>query len=281
MKKRTLLIILLLILALTLPAAAQAGGQAGIKSKSRTKMDFVKITRITPRTFSHLLKPVKMPVHLEVEYELKSKPAGKLVFKCFRYTKGGKIAEIKALKKSVPVKKGKETKRMVTKPLVLPPNDDTLYVYMVASLVSNKKELAFSSSKNFIAGSYRLYPEKGAPERDFIRRIGIQPRIGSDVDTNKATTFNITLNYSIMSKKYGYVDVLFQDLTDLGTPKAWKIATIAIPKGKGKISLKPSMFFENALAGKNMGITILLWLKPIDNTADAIRISEYFLRRSR
>jgi hypothetical protein len=264
-----------------LPAAAS------VKSKSRNKIDNIEIRKITPRTFSHLLKPVNMPMHMELGYELKSEEKGKIIVKVFKYSGKGKmkgtLTEAKNFIKTVEVKKGKSSTYVITPFFVLPENDDCVEIFVVASLVGSKgQELAFSSSKNFISGSFKVFPGKDKPTRDFVRRIGIQPRINTDIETNATTNFNIILNYSVMSRQQAYVELIFQDMADIGTNKgAWRIATVSLPKGTGKVSLQPSLFFENDLAGRNMGISILLWTNPLERSQDALKISEYFLKKKK
>ena len=118
-------------------------------------------------------------------------------------------------------------------------------LFIVASLTGPKgRELAFSSSKNFVAGTFKVFPNNKKPTRDYVRRIDIQPRPNSDIDTGKAVTFHLILDYAVASKEIGYVDVLFQNMADLGTARALKVVTLAVPKGQGKISLKPVSFLR-------------------------------------
>lgn len=279
MRKRLILIAALLIFAL---AICPAFGQA--KSKSRNNQDEVAIKKITPRGMAYLLKPVDLPISLEAEYNLKTQKTGKLVvyfFKVISSAKSGemKLEEIKSMKKVYPVKKGTGVINHVSKSLKIGINEKAVQVYTVISLVDNKgKELAFSTSKNFVQGTYRVIPEKKNPDGDYIREISVTPKRNSEIPVNKISAFDIQVQYSLKSKSMAYIDVNFSSRADMGTGRAWNTATFAVPKGAGKVIIKPEIFFRKDLAQKNMGIGIIYWLNPLVSSQDYIRIVDYFLR---
>ncbi len=251
-----------------------------VKNVSNNEKDTVKITKITPRTLSHLLKPINYQVTAEVDYNLATQTEGKIVFQVIMVNSKGEASELTSSRKIYPITGGSGVKQVSSGPVQFKTEDDVTMLFMVASLTGPRgRELAFSSSKNFVAGTFKIFPDNRKATRDFIRRIDIQPRPNSDIITGKSSDFHIILDYGIQSEEIGYVDVLFQKMSDVGTAQALKMVTLAVPRGQGKISLKPVLFFEDNLAGNNIGITIFLWTEPLKAAADVIRINEYFLKK--
>jgi len=273
MRKKILpaLISLFIFLIIGHPVFAQT------KSVSRNRVDSIKITRITPRTLTQLLKPVNMPINMEIEYNLRSEKTGKVVITAYKF-KAGRLDEVSDLRRVYRVNKGKKTIRHTTPILKIPKKDNTIFVYVVASLVGSRgKELAFSSSKEIVSGSYKIFESNSKPTGNYIRLISISPKTGSDIKTETPTEFDIVLNYSVRRVDIAYVTVVFCRPAELGTGRNWKSATVAVPGGKGKIRLKPLVNFPKNLAGKNMAMSITLWLEPLKGSEDYIWIRDYFL----
>jgi len=279
MKRRFFFIVLFLAL---LILCSQA--YADTNYKSRNGIDSIKITKITPRSLSHLLKPVNMPVHLELDYKLKTAKKGKVVVYFYKIYKKGitkkmEFKEITHLRKVYSVKKGRKIFLHVSDPVVIKANERVIQLYTAASLVNDKgKELAFSTSKNFISGTYKIFPDKKASSRDYLIRLGVKPETGSILKTEKTVKFEISLKYSLATRQIAYIDILFADVSELGTGRCWVSATVAVPKGSGKILLRPEVFFGKNFKGNNMGIGISYWLRPLKESMAYLKIIDYFLR---
>ena len=271
-------LLLILVFSLTMNSFA------GVNSKSRNKIDSIKITKITPRSLSCLLKPVNMPVNLEILYNLKSSEKGKVVIYFYKVYRKGiakklDIKEIKQLRQVYEVKKGEKSISYSSKPIKIGKDEKIYELYTATSLVDEKnKEVAFSTSKNIISGTYEIVPGKKTPTKDFIRQIAIKPGIGSQLVTGKTTDFQITLQYSLKSKPMAFVVVTFADVSELGTGLCWHSSTFSVPRGQGKLIIKPRVFLAKNLSQKNMGIGISYWLNPLKNSITLLRVVDYFLR---
>lgn len=277
MRRRFLLWVVIFAI-LTISANAQ------VKVASRNKIDFIKITKITPRSLSFLPKPINMPIHLEVEYDLKSQKTGKVVITVYKVQIDKKnrvsLHRMSGLTKVFKVNRGRRTIRHVTPPVRISKRDDATILLTVASLLDKHgNEVAFSSSKNIISGTYKIFLSNKKPTRDFIRRISISPPTGSDISTGKLTKFSLILQYSLKSRPVAYIDVLFTDISELGTGRCWKVVTVAVPKSVGKVKINPVIEFNNSLAGRNMGIDIFYWLDPLKAAYENLRVVEYFLKK--
>ncbi len=279
MKKHYFLwLILLLVFVVTCPSFA------GVNTKSRNGQDTITISKITPRSFSCLLKPVNMPVNLEVLYDLKTTDKGKVVIYFYKvYRKGISkkldIVEIKELRKVFVIKKGQSSISYVSPPLKIAKDEKIYEIYTAASLVDDKnKEQAFSTSKNFIAGTYEIIPGKEAPDKDTIQEIGIKPRTGTNITAGQITDFQISLKYSLKTAPLAYIVVTFSDISEMGTGLCWHSSTITVPRGQGKLVVKPSVYFSKNLAGKNMGVGISYWIDPLKNSLSLLRFVDYFLK---
>lgn len=253
-------------------------------SKSRNGIDKIEIKRIAPRSRSYLLKPVNMPVHLNIEYNLKSQKKAKIVIYFYKLLRRGISprmypVEMTKLRKVFTIKKGKGSMVYVSKPVKIGLDEKVVELYTATSLVNIRgKELAFSTSKNIIGGSYRIFPENKNPDGNYIKKIGVSPPIGTDIKTGNTVKFEIALNYSLKAKPFAYIDILFTDVASLGTGRCWDSATIAVPKGRGKIILKPEVYVNKNLSGTNLALGIVYWLKPLKNSKSYLRIKDYFLR---
>lgn len=277
-KNNFLLMVLLLLFVLTSASFAQ------VNTKSRNGQDSVEITKITPRSLSSLLKPVNMPINLEVLYDLKTAGKGKVVicfYKVYRkgISKNLDIVEIKEMRKVFTISKGKANISYISIPLKIAKDEKIYTVYTVASLLDSKnKEQAFSTSKNMVAGTFEIIPGKGAPERDAIQEIGIKPRTGSSITAGQTTDFQISMKYSLKTKEMAYVVVTFSDISEMGTGLCWHSSTFTVPRGQGKLVIKPTVYFAKNLSGKNMGVGISLWLDPLKNSLALLRFVDYFLK---
>jgi len=279
MKKKLLYILVFLFIILLSPQIF-----ARTHSKSRNGIDEIKIVRITPRSRSYLLKPVNMPVHLKIEYKLKSRKKAKIVIYFYKLTRRGVSSrmhpvEIKKLRKVFTIKEGTGSMVFVSDPVQIGLDEKVVELYTATSLVGMRgKELAFSTSKNIIAGSYRIFLEDKQPDGDYIKEIGVSPSRGADIKTGGMAKFEISLHYSLQAKPFAFIDVLFTDVASLGTGRCWDSATVAVPKGRGKIILKPEVFVNKNLSGTNLALGIVYWLKPLSNSKNYLRIKDYFLR---
>lgn len=278
MKKNILWLILLIVL------ISVSSSFAGVNSKSRNGQDTITITKITPRSLSYLLKPVNMPINLEVLYDLKTGEKGKVVIYFYKvYRKGIStkldIVEIKELRKVFNVSRGKKNLSFISSPLKIGKDEKIYEIYTAASLMDMKnKEQAFSTSKNFVAGTYEIIPGKDAPDRDSLQEIGIKPRTGTTITTGKTTDFQIAMKYSLRTKSQAYIVVIFSDISEMGTGLCWHSSTFTVPKGQGKLVIKPSVYFSKNLSGKNMGVGISYWLDPLQNSLTLLRFVDYFLK---
>ena len=271
-------LVLLLVFMLTSPLFAD------VNTKSRNGQDSIVITKITPRSLSSLLKPVNMPVNMEVQYNLKTADKGKVVicfYKVYRkgISKNLDIVEIKDMRKVFSVAKGQKSISYISLPLKIAKDEKIYTVYTAASLLDQKnKEQAFSTSKNFIAGTYEIIPGKDAPTRDLIQEIGIKPRTGTSITAGQTTDFQISMKYSLKTKSMAYVVVTFSDISEMGTGLCWHSSTFTVPRGQGKLVIKPSVYFPKSLSGKNMGVGISYWLDPLKNSLALLRFVDYFLK---
>ncbi|MCD4784209.1 MAG: hypothetical protein K8T10_10350 [Candidatus Eremiobacteraeota bacterium] len=280
--KKKFIYICMLILSLIFLLSPQI--LARTHSKSRNGIDKIEIKRITPRSRSYLLKPVNMPVHMKIEYNLKSKKKAKIVIYFYKFIQKGISpgmfpVEMTNLRKVITIDKGKGSMVYISKPVKIGLDEKVIELYTATSLVDMRgKELAFSTSKNMVGGSYRIFPENKQPDGNYIRKIGVSPPIGTDIKTGNTAKFEISLNYSLKAKPFAFIDILFTDVASLGTGRCWDSATIAVPKGRGKIILKPEVYVNKNLSGTNLGLGIIYWLKPLSNSENYLRIKDYFLR---
>lgn len=272
------IVVIICLLTASMPVFAQA------KSESRNQQDTIRITKIAPRGLSFLPKPVNMPFHMEIEYDLKTQDTGNVAVYFFKVTRRGaagalKMEEVPGLKKVYPVKKGKASITHISSNITVAEKDPVVEIYAVTSLVDSKgKELAFSTSKNIINGTYRIIQDKNSPERNSIRQLGVVPRPGTEIQTGRTTPFDIQLQYSLQSQELAFIDILFMDRADLGTGLCWNSATITIPKGTGKLIIRPEIYLDSNFSGHNMGIGIVYWLNPLRNSQFYLKIVDYFIK---
>ncbi|MCE1248536.1 MAG: hypothetical protein LWY06_18010 [Firmicutes bacterium] len=284
MKKFFCLLVLSVLMAAAMISSGYCKDTELVRSVTKNHIDSVEITKITPRSLAYLPKPVKIPYVMEIKYALKSLPDAKLVVHFYRTNSGEKVkslslGEINKLRKTYNVKKGSNVFLHVSDPVEVGLDEKIKEVYAVVSLVNSKgQELAFSSSKNIIAGSFKIYPDKRAAENDKITYLNVTPKKRSEIKSNQVSKFEIDMEYSLKSRKIGYIDFLFMDVADLGTGRCWSAATIAVPPGRGKISVSPEIFFSSNLSGRNMGIGIIYWLDPLRTSWNYLKISDYFIK---
>jgi hypothetical protein len=284
MKKIISITALLILMAVSVFSTGYCESKEQVHTVTKNGIDKIEITKITPRSLAYLPKPVKIPFYMEIKYNLKSLADAKIVVHFYRMNnKGGakntNLGEINKLRKTYNVKKGANLFVHISDNVEVGENEKVTDIYTVVSLVNSKgQELAFSSSKNVVAGTYKIYPEKRAAENDKLTYLNVTPKKRSEIKSGSINKFQIDLEYSLKSRKIGFIDILFMDVADLGTARCSSAATVVVPPGRGKISINPEILIGPDLAGKNMGIGIIYWLDPLRTSWNYLKISDYFVK---
>lgn len=269
---------------------AQSAWADGLSSKSHTGVDSLVITKITPRTGADIPAPAELPFTMEVSYRLKSAPVAKVRVGVFLWKPGLGAGRVGAKKGLVPLCKITEkTLRnsqgktvLVTPPVKLAQasQSNTQVVVIVNMQNGNKKELCWASSYNFLRGSLVVRPASKGAGRDTITVMSCLPKVGN-LTAGKNYTFVVNFQYSLKSKKYGFVNFEWGDNARRGNLGPWYNVCVPVKSGTGVVKMVSGNYlFPSSWAEKKMNMEVFYRVAPLGGTITMNSYGPWTIKRA-
>lgn len=284
---------LVLVTSLLTWGAGPAAPEAGFENrKSHTGQDSVQIDKVTPRTGSDLPTPSILPFTLEVSYTLKSAPKGKLRVGLFRWRPGGSTRRTAdgrlgtGLEQLIPplekdITRGTGVKVLTTDPVILKAVSslDSQVIAVVNIQDPNKKELCWAASYNRLRGRLDARTEAGTPSSDSMVVLSFHPKPGNLL-TGHGHAFRVTLQYTLKSKPWGFVNVELGERSSLDQGAPWYSAVVPVKQGKGLVTITTSdIFMPNAMAQRRLEMVLPFRIDPLGGTVSVARYGPWTLVR--
>ncbi|MCD6310755.1 MAG: hypothetical protein J7M18_08555 [Candidatus Eremiobacteraeota bacterium] len=258
-------------------------GFGASETESLNNKDAVFISKITPRTSSILIPPARFPFYLEIEYNLVSLP--KAYIEVGVYKKDlKKAAESESITRPriFPITAGKGALLVTTDIISIEPQKVNQEVTVIASLKDNTdKELAYSTSRNIVAGKRKVIKSSSRSNADFFQVLGVRPPENSVLPLGKPVNFIFKVNYGVLSRPYAYANFEFADVSQVGTGMAWYIIVVPLEKGRGLMEITVPMTLPESLKGRRMGIGVPFRVEPLGGCTSFTALQSYTFSTSK
>lgn len=248
---------------------------------SKTGKDSIRISAILPSTSAYVLSPAKLTYSAKLQYSLTSYNQGTIVLNLYRLPETGAI-EILAPPYKTPVPGGNGARMLCLQDILIdkaPRENEKLF--FVASLVSpDGKEIAYSSSVNYLIGTLTEEYEQKTATNDYIQVISVQPQPGSILPECIRSRFIVKLVFNTKTSAHSYALIQFCTMTGLDSFDNLREYYIPLPSDRGILTITiPNVVISQAKKDSVVGLLIKYYANPFDKPTSTDKVWPYNLTR--
>ncbi|MHC9542870.1 MAG: hypothetical protein AB9903_25435 [Vulcanimicrobiota bacterium] len=225
---------------------------------SKTGKDSLSITAVTPGSETYIVTPSRFCYRAHLLYSLKSRERASIVLKVYRLPQGGQ-KETLASSQKMPVVNGSNTLLMSSDELDIrtAPSKDEKILFLASMIDDEGKEMAFSSSVNFLTGSLADMQKGAAASRDYIQILSVAPQPGMILPPGAKSRFDFKIAYNICKSTDGFALLWFCTMKDMEQKSCLREYYVPVPQGKGILTIRlPVLTLPAARRGEVLGIIV-------------------------
>lgn len=248
---------------------------------SKTGKDSIRINNIRPSTSAFVLSPARLTYSAQLQYSLSSYSQGSIVLNLYRLPETGTI-EMLAPPFKATIRKGSGDRTLSLRdiPMDKPPGENERLLFVASLVAPDGREIAYSSSINYIIGTLMAEYEQKTEASDYIRIISVYPQPGSILPECIRSRFIVKLAFNINTPAHSCALIQFCNMAGRDTFDSLTEYHVSLPPGKGILTITiPSVVISQAKKNSVVGLLIKYYTSPFDKPSSTDKIWPYNIAR--
>lgn len=276
---RTLLCFALFMILITNLSGPPSFGAT--ETYSKTKKDHITIDVVSPQTNAWILIPSRFNYYIKASYTLQSRDHASITVNVFSLPSQDKRKVLSTTKK-ITVPRGSSTIIFTSDEIALeklPAKPEKLLV-IISMLDDAGKEMAFSSSVNYLSGNLSVKEKDSTANSNYIQVLSVKPPPGSVLQAGAQNTFKLKLAYDLCDSATGFALLRFSSMQNLNSSQPFREYYIPISRGSGTITAEISTLpLSTIKRGDVLEITIPFYTSASANILSTDRIWPYCITK--